>query len=128
MKTGKRFGEQVEARAKKPDEAEGGLIQEALLVCPRPLPAASGLPGLLQCCFRWGGEWPGVLTSGSSCEFGMTVPAFLEKPPAGLLADLKCSKTLAQQPRSLSHGPRVLSPPFTLGNLLGKRMKPLHLL
>lgn len=54
MKTGKRFGEQVEARAKKPDRAEGGLIQEALLVCPRPLPAASGLPGLLQCCFRWG--------------------------------------------------------------------------
>lgn len=54
MKTGKRFGEQVEARAKKPDGTEGGLIQEALLVCPRPLPAASGLPGLLQCCFRWG--------------------------------------------------------------------------
>lgn len=59
----------MEASAKKADQVEGGLVQEALLVCPQALRQPLGEPEFPTFSFE-GREWPGVLMSGGSVSLG----------------------------------------------------------
>lgn len=84
----------MEASAEKPDQVEGGLVQEVLRVCPQALRQPVGEPEFPTFSFEGRVAWCSDVWR--LCEFRMIAAAFLEKPPAGLLADPESREAPAQ--------------------------------